>query len=143
MLKLILGILCVVFVCAVFGVGYVWYKVAFVAAPIVATTSISDFARDALTSVADTQPTEGTPTAADAEATGSQSSVNSPSLTLTEDQRKLLAAFGVEPETLVITEAMVACAQTELGEARISDIAKGDTPSIAEGFALFACFNKN
>lgn len=59
---------------------------------------------------------------------------------LTEGQKKMLNAFGIDPNTVNITPEMIVCAETKLGAARIEEIKNGDTPSFTEGVSLAACY---
>ncbi len=63
-----------------------------------------------------------------------------PSSNLTEDQKKMLSSFGIDPNTVTITPEMIACAEGKLGQARIEEIKNGATPSFTEGVSLAACY---
>jgi hypothetical protein len=58
---------------------------------------------------------------------------------LTEGQKSLLRGAGIDPDTFVVTPAMVTCAQDRLGEQRFSEIIAGDAPSPTEVFTLLRC----
>lgn len=60
---------------------------------------------------------------------------------MTEGQRKLISAMGLDPDKITITEEMVICAETKLGVARVEEIKTGATPSFSEGVTLVACYN--
>lgn len=79
-----------------------------------------------------TTPDSGTPQAAD----GTKVQANA----LTEGQRKMLSAMGIDPNSITITPAMVACAEAKLGAPRIEEIKNGATPSFTEGASLMACY---
>ncbi len=70
---------------------------------------------------------------------GTETKVDSSNLT--EGQIKLMKALGVDPASVTITPAMVACAESSLGGARVEEIKNGATPSIIEGGKLVACYN--
>lgn len=59
---------------------------------------------------------------------------------LTAGQIKLLAAFGIDPNSVTITPTMIACAEASLGSARVEEIKNGATPSVTEGVKLAACY---
>lgn len=63
-----------------------------------------------------------------------------PANSLTDGQRKLIQALGVDPDSITITPEMVACAEAKLGAARITEIQNGATPSMGEGLSLAACY---
>jgi hypothetical protein len=50
------------------------------------------------------------------------------------------AAFGIDPNTVNITPAMIACAEAKLGATRIEELKGGATPSMSEGISLMACY---
>lgn len=60
---------------------------------------------------------------------------------LTDGQRKMLQALGVDTNNITITAEMVACAEAKLGAARIEEIKNGATPSFSEGASLVACYH--
>jgi hypothetical protein len=59
---------------------------------------------------------------------------------LTDGQRKMLQALGIDADNVTITAEMVACAEAKLGAARIEEIKNGATPSFSEGASLVACY---
>lgn len=63
-------------------------------------------------------------------------------VTLTPDQQQLVESFGIDPNTIHITPSMIACAEAELGSARLAQIQNGDKPSFTEGLKLVACYRK-
>ena len=62
---------------------------------------------------------------------------------LSDSQRQMLAAFGIDADSVVITPAMMACAEAKIGAARVEEIKGGATPSMGEGAMLFACYQGN
>lgn len=58
----------------------------------------------------------------------------------TAGQLKLMAAFGIDPNSVTITPQMIACAEASLGSARVEEIKNGATPSFVEGAKLAACY---
>ena len=59
---------------------------------------------------------------------------------LTDSQRQMLQALGIDADSVTITPEMVACAEAKLGAARIEEIKNGATPSFSEGASLVACY---
>ncbi len=62
---------------------------------------------------------------------------------MTDGQRKMLEAMGVDPNNVKITPEVIACAETRVGKERMVEIQNGATPSIIEGGKLFACYSSN
>lgn len=62
------------------------------------------------------------------------------SAALSDGQKKMLGALGVDVENIVITPEMVACAEAKVGSARLIEIQNGDSPSVIEGASLAACY---
>ncbi len=69
---------------------------------------------------------------------GGSATINSSDLT--EGQRKLLTAMGINADEFVVTAEMAACAEAKLGAGRMEQIKNGDTPSFSEGASLVACY---
>lgn len=59
---------------------------------------------------------------------------------LSDGQRQMLEAMGIDADTVNITPEMVACAEAKLGAARIEEIKNGATPSFSEGASLVGCY---
>lgn len=59
---------------------------------------------------------------------------------LTDSQKKMLSALGIDAESIVVTPEMSACADSSLGAARMDEIINGATPSFTEGAKLVACY---
>lgn len=59
---------------------------------------------------------------------------------MTEGQRKLMSALGLDPNNITITPEMIACAEAKLGASRVEEIKNGATPSFTEGASLVACY---
>ena len=59
---------------------------------------------------------------------------------MTEGQRKLISALGLDPNNITVTAEMVACAEAKLGAARVEEIKNGATPSFSEGASLVVCY---
>lgn len=119
--SILIGILIVV----VFGVGFVVGRFSGVGSTFVAGTSDTGGSQE---TSANTNAAQGG-TAIDA----SQ---------LTDGQKKMLAAMGIDPNTIVITQEMIACAEASLGPARVEEIKNGASPSFSEGVKLAACYRK-
>jgi len=59
---------------------------------------------------------------------------------LTDGQKKMLSVMGIDPNHIVLTPTMIACADASLGTARIAALEGGATPSFTEGIKLAACY---
>lgn len=59
---------------------------------------------------------------------------------LSEGQKKLLSALGIDADSITVTPEMVVCAEAGLGPARIDEITSGATPSFTEGLKLAGCY---
>lgn len=59
---------------------------------------------------------------------------------MTDGQRKLISALGLDPNNVTVTAEMITCAEAELGAARVEEIKNGATPSFTEGASLVACY---
>ncbi len=59
---------------------------------------------------------------------------------LTDQQKAIAESFGIDPDTVTITPAMIACAEQKVGSARLAEIKDGATPSFLEGAALLTCY---
>jgi hypothetical protein len=59
---------------------------------------------------------------------------------LTDGQRQMIEALGIDADNITITPQMVACAEAKLGAARVEEIKNGATPSFSEGASLMACY---
>ncbi len=57
---------------------------------------------------------------------------------MTEDQKQMMRAFGIDIEKL--TPAMITCAETSLGTDRFESIKNGSAPSLTEKMELVACY---
>lgn len=60
---------------------------------------------------------------------------------LSDTQRKMLETMGVDTENLTLTPEMVACAEAEVGSARLMEIKDGASPSMSESASLMGCYN--
>lgn len=59
---------------------------------------------------------------------------------MTEGQRKLISALGLDPNNVTVTAEMMSCAEAKLGAPRVEEIKNGATPSFSEGVSLVACY---
>lgn len=59
---------------------------------------------------------------------------------MTDGQRKLLESLGVDADSITITPEMITCAESSLGNQRVTAIQNGDTPNFIEGTKLMACY---
>lgn len=62
---------------------------------------------------------------------------------LSESQKSMLRTMGVDANEIQVTNNMMACAEAEIGGARINEIRNGATPSMGEGIALMGCYTAN
>lgn len=62
------------------------------------------------------------------------------SANMTNGQRQLISALGLDPNNVTVTAAMIACAEAEHGAARVEEIKNGATPSFTEGARLVSCY---
>lgn len=62
---------------------------------------------------------------------------------LTDSQKKALEAFGINVDSIVITEEMIVCAKAGLGEDRFALILDGSAPGPLEAVKLYGCFKQN
>jgi len=91
------------------------------------------------TPVTNTAPnTPNTADVADEAAVESATTINTSSLT--DGQRQMLEALGIDADSITITPEMVACAEAKLGAARVEEIKNGASPSFTEGASLVACY---
>ena len=58
---------------------------------------------------------------------------------MTSDQRKAVEAFGINPDSVVITPAMEDCFVEKLGQQRVDEIVTGDVPGAFELFKASSC----
>lgn len=84
----------------------------------------------------------------DANSELSETEKNQPAFTivisdLPEAQRSALKAMGVDGNEIVVTEGMLACAETKIGADRMNEIRNGTAPSTGESISLFACYSQN
>ncbi len=61
---------------------------------------------------------------------------------LSDTERDLLAAAGINPETFIITETMVSCAIGKVGQARFDEIVGGSAPSFLEMTRVIPCLTQ-
>lgn len=59
---------------------------------------------------------------------------------LSAGQRELLEKLGIDTDALIITPAMIACAEAKVGAARLAEIQAGATPTFTEGASLLGCY---
>lgn len=62
---------------------------------------------------------------------------------MTDGQRQMLRAMGIDPNSVTITPEMVACAEAKVGAARVEEFKNGATPSFSEGAMLLACYQSS
>lgn len=61
------------------------------------------------------------------------------SIPLSDAQKQLLSGAGIDYDTFIITQAMIDCAATSVGEERLAELSAGSAPSFLEGVALLRC----
>lgn len=77
----------------------------------------------------------------DSDKSGSDTGQNgNNSSNMTEEQRKMMSALGIDPNQFNITAEMIACAETKLGASRVNEIKNGATPTFSEGASLMVCY---
>lgn len=81
---------------------------------------------------------EDTTTTGDNPAAAEGTTVNTNNLS--DGQKAMLQAMGIDPNNFTITAEMVACAEAKLGAPRVEEIKNGATPSFSEGATLMACY---
>lgn len=59
---------------------------------------------------------------------------------LTPAQQAILKGFGYTQGTFTITESMITCAESSVGELRLNEIIEGSAPSPLEALKLLPCF---
>ncbi len=64
------------------------------------------------------------------------------SLTLGDNQKKALETAGINIDTFVVTESMIACSVAKLGDTRATEIFAGATPSLLEIGKLLPCLSR-
>lgn len=63
-------------------------------------------------------------------------------LPLSEAQLSTLSTFGIDVETFVLSPAMIACAEQNLGSDRLAAIKAGTAPSFTEALSLVGCITE-
>jgi len=131
---IVMGLLFLVVFVAGFGLGRMSDGTS--TAELVRTTQNS-LTGDSVEDTASTGDTSDTAPTADTSVEGGTTvSANN----LTDGQKAMLKAMGVDTDNITITPEMVACAEAKLGSARIEAIKNGATPSFSEGATLVACY---
>ena len=59
---------------------------------------------------------------------------------LSEAQQAMVRTMGIDSNEIQVTYGMVACAEAEIGAARVEEIRNGASPSMAEGMKLMGCY---
>lgn len=100
---------------------------------------------DTIVSGSQNNPTEkstNSPSVSDtsSEAVATESDTTISASNLTDGQKKMLSALGIDAESITITPEMAACADASLGASRMDEIINGATPSFTEGVKLAACY---
>jgi len=60
-------------------------------------------------------------------------------LKLSDQQKVVVKTVGINPDSFVITKAMLACAIDKIGQDRVTAITGGDSPSALETAKLLPC----
>lgn len=116
---------------AVFLVGFALGRVT----ATMSVVPIPETASDAVMEMTSTQSEDTSDATVDVQDGATVSKSN-----LTDGQRKLIEAFGIDADSITITPEMIACAEAKLGAARIEEIKNGATPSFSEGITLAGCY---
>jgi len=102
--------------------------------------------KNPLTTTNPERPTENrevaTTSPAEATATSSGENATFDSSEITPEQRERLGTFGIDADAVVVTAAMISCAETKIGKARLEEIFSGSTPTFFEGLDLFSCYEQ-
>jgi len=122
------NVLVVVLTVCVFGLGFLFGRIT------PTTDSTANGTQSSNTEVADEDGVEDTST------TAVEGSVSIEASSLTDGQKRLLSSLGIDSDTITVTPEMIACAETNLGDARVEEITNGATPSFIEGVKLVACY---
>jgi hypothetical protein len=61
---------------------------------------------------------------------------------LGEEQREILASFGLEDTHVTLTPERIACAENTLGEKRFEEVVNGSAPTPFEALGLLACLKE-
>ena len=61
---------------------------------------------------------------------------------LSESQKRMLTSFGLDPATITVTAAMIACAKEKISTARYEEILSGATPTFNESLSFLACYRQ-
>ncbi len=120
----LLGLLIVV----VFGVGFMIGRFSSVGNTYISGPSSAPATTNADDSTGDTASEEGTVIQASS---------------ISDGQKKLLGALGIDANSINVTPEMIACAETNLGSARVNEITNGATPSFSEGLKLAGCYKSS
>ncbi len=59
---------------------------------------------------------------------------------LSEAQQAMVRGMGIDANEIQVTYGMVACAEAEIGAARVEEIRNGASPSMTEGMKLMGCY---
>ncbi len=59
---------------------------------------------------------------------------------LSEAQQAMVRGMGIDSNEIQVTYGMVACAEAEIGAARVEEIRNGAAPSMTEGMKLMGCY---
>lgn len=59
---------------------------------------------------------------------------------LSEAQQAMVRGMGIDSNEIQVTYGMVACAEAEIGAARVEEIRNGAAPSMTEGVKLMGCY---
>tara|TARA_B100000745_G_scaffold299771_1_gene251435 strand:+ start:1873 stop:2307 length:435 start_codon:yes stop_codon:yes gene_type:complete len=121
--------------------GFVWYLVQDTLAPD-STSILKDLtdseAENVPAAETDIQPAQETQSGSIAE-TVPEEGIPLPTESLTDGQKAVAEAVGVDVDTFVITPQMVGCIEQKLGTTRTQAIMDGDTPSVIEVARIAGC----
>ncbi|OGF24846.1 hypothetical protein A2331_04865 [Candidatus Falkowbacteria bacterium RIFOXYB2_FULL_34_18] len=68
-----------------------------------------------------------------------QTAPTTQTIPMTEEQRRAVENFGIDPDSIVITPAMEDCFVEKLGEQRVSEIKNGSAPGVLEMVKASSC----
>ncbi len=149
-IKIYLIIVSLLLLCALGGVVYVWSLYQGVQDDVKVGMSVSTNGDSNLqNSDSDAPPTTmGTPgtemvsegvSTSDTESVDQTAPMSIDATTLSQSQRAILETFGFEGDTIVVSDALISCAQEAVGEERFLEIVNGSAPSPLEALVLVPC----
>lgn len=152
-LRYILLLLCVFSLCVAFGIAYLWRTVVTqeellgteaASSSVSTTTKTEEIQKDAqVHEEIDDVPAIESGTSSESgslpEEKPTEEAITIPDSALTNEQRAILTAFGIDPKSVVITPTTIQCIYGKIGNDRALALQNGDTPSFSEALSILAC----